>query len=425
MALKTSPLWWLVTGNASDRDAIDRQVAALDKYHGLPNGMFSGDEHLAGTDPAQGIELCAVVETMFSFEESLAVLGDARFADRLERVSYNALPGTLSNDMWSHQYDQQPNQIACDRAHRQWSTNGDESNLFGLEPHFGCCTANLHQGWPKLVSNLWMQSNDGGLFAAAYAPSDVTVAINGRPVTVEERTSYPYDGKLEFTVRLDQAQKFPLTFRIPAWTQNVVAYLNGKEFQSWQSSCDPSGSFRFAEGINNCNSKTLLTRVERQWRSGDRISFTLQMPPRVTHWFNRAAVFERGPLVFALPLEAKWTEIKAHPEKSADWALAPTQKWNYAVELGNCDAKVAERQLTATPFDVKNPAVVMTVHGQQVPEWTVNENSAGPVPKSPVKGSGPLQPLTLIPYGAAKLRITAFPYLSEQAQCGPTMASVR
>jgi uncharacterized protein len=167
MALKTAPIWWLVSGDASDRTALDRQLAMLDTYHGLPNGTFSADEHFAGLDPSQGTELCAVVESMLSYELAFAILGDSRVADRLERVSYNALPATLSNDMWSHQYDQQPNQIACTRAHRQWSTNGPDSNLFGLEPNFGCCTANLHQGWPKLVSNLWMATPDDGLVMVA------------------------------------------------------------------------------------------------------------------------------------------------------------------------------------------------------------------------------------------------------------------
>ena len=399
MALKSSPVWWLITDDASDRAALDRQLALLDKYHGLPNGMFSGDEHLAGIDPSQGIELCAVVESMFSYEQALAILGDPTLADRLERVAYNALPATLSNDMWSHQYDQQPNQIACDRAHRQWSTNGDDSNLFGLEPNFGCCTANLHQGWPKLTSSLWMESADGGLFAAAYAPSEVHTVLGGRTVTVEESTNYPFDGKLEFVVHVNEMQRFPMTFRAPVWAHAVTVILNGKPYRTWNSG---------------------LMRIDREWRDGDRVSFTLPMEPRVSHWFHRAAVFERGPLVFALPLDAKWSELKAYAEKSGDWQLAPTKEWNYAVELGSCDAKAVERPIGATPFDVNNPPVVMQVRGRMLPGWTVSEHSAGPVPSSPVEGTGPLRSLTLIPYGAAKLRITAFPYLREEAHCTNT-----
>ena len=61
--------------------------------------------------------------------------------------------------MWSHQYDQQVNQVQCTiNQEHGWSTNGPESNLFGLEPNYGCCTSNMHQGWPKFVSHLWLRT---------------------------------------------------------------------------------------------------------------------------------------------------------------------------------------------------------------------------------------------------------------------------
>ncbi len=227
MALKAAPIWWLMSRDAADRTALYRQLQMLDKYHGLPNGMFSADEHFAGPDPSQGMELCAVVEAMFSYEEAFAILGDATLADRLERVAYNALPATLSDDMWSHQYDQQPNQIACTRAHRQWSTNGPDSNLFGLEPNFGCCTANLHQGWPKFVSALWMSVPEGGLVTTAYAPSDATTAINGQHVTIEEDTLYPFRGDVTFHVNVAEPTAFSLLLRVPAWSQGAVVTVNG------------------------------------------------------------------------------------------------------------------------------------------------------------------------------------------------------
>ena len=61
-AIKTGPVWSLVSGSDTDRDGATRMIDQLDKYHGLPNGMFSCDEHLAGLNPSQGSELCTVVE---------------------------------------------------------------------------------------------------------------------------------------------------------------------------------------------------------------------------------------------------------------------------------------------------------------------------------------------------------------------------
>jgi hypothetical protein len=139
--------------------------------------------------------------------------------------------------------------------------------------------------------------------------------------------------------------------------------------------------------------------------------------PRVSHWYNDSAVFERGPLVFSLPLDGQWSQLKAYAEKSADWQIQPARAWNYAVKLGECDATAAEQPLSSTPFDVNHPPVTLKVKGKLLPQWSMAENSAAPVPDSPVDSSHPLQSLTLVPYGAAKLRITAFPYLQQKSTC--------
>jgi DUF1680 family protein len=228
MGLKTAALWYLISKDPADRQATAKMLEVLDRYHGLPNGMFSADEHYAGRNPSQGIELCAVVEAMFSLELALSVTGYPALGDRLEKLAYNPLPGTQTADLWSHQYDQQPNQVMCTLARRNWTSNGPESNLFGLEPNFGCCTANLHQGWPKFAANLWMASADGGLAVAAYAPSEVRTAVGGVDVAIEETTDYPFRNRITLAVAPARPVRFPLHLRVPAWTNDPKITMNSK-----------------------------------------------------------------------------------------------------------------------------------------------------------------------------------------------------
>ena len=270
MGLKAPVVWSLVSRDEADRDEVVQALDVLDRYHGQPNGMFSADEHYAGRDPSEGTELCAVVETMFSLEQVVAVRGGVALADRLEQVAYNALPATLSPDMWAHQYDQQANQVLCSLRPRRWVSNGPESNLFGLEPNFGCCTANMHQGWPKLVASLWMASPDAGLAAVVYAPSQVRARVGrGISVTLEEKTDYPFREDVELTVRPDVVVKFPLHLRIPTWAEGATVRVNGAEVPGVIA-----GDF---------------LRLERTWRPGDRVQLHLPMTTTARTWYREAS----------------------------------------------------------------------------------------------------------------------------------------
>jgi len=393
MALKMSPEWSIVSGSEEDRKAIYQQVKMLDTYHGIPNGMFSADEHIAGTDPSQGIELCAVVESMFSYELIAAELGDPVFADRLERVAFNALPGSFRDDMWAHQYDQQPNQIACTRRPRRWSTNGVDANLYGLTPEFGCCTANMHQGWPKLVSSLWMGTDDGGLAAVAYAPNQVEAIVGERVrVQIQEDTEYPFRESIQLTVNPDHAITFPLKLRIPSWAREATVAVNGTP-------------------LNDVRSASYLV-INREWKPADHVQLKFPMQPRISSWENNSIAIERGPLVFSLKIGENWTKLD-QDALAPDWEVRPTTPWNYGLVVDAAhpaaSIKVIEGPIGEYPFSESAPPVELVMKGCLVPEWLAVDGSAGPLPKSPVESHLPEETLTLVPYGAAKLRITAFP----------------
>ena len=83
------------------------------------------------------------------------------------------------------------------------------------------------------------------------------------------------------------AVEFPLYFRIPGWCREATVTVNGEE------------ATVHGHGETVC--------IRRAWRKVDAV--TLHFPMEVTTgaWYDRATVVERGPLVYALKMEEKWT----------------------------------------------------------------------------------------------------------------------
>lgn len=398
MAIKYPGIYYPLSRDIRHKDAVYVGMKSLDKYHGQACGRFAGDEHLSGRRPTQGTELCAVVEYMFSLEKLVEVFGDPALADRIELLGYNANPGGCTADYWAHQYDQQSNQVLVSVAKREWRTNDDTSNIYGLEPNYGCCTANMHQGWPKLVTHLWMATQDNGLAAIVYGPSRVKAKVGetGEEVTIVQETDYPFDGQIRFLLEIAKPTDFPLQFRIPAWAEDAELKVGDDMV--------PAAAGKFAE-------------VRRTFKNGDEIVLALPMRVRAETRYNKAVSIMRGPLCFSLRIGEKWTKLKAHSDTfpSFDWQIEPTTPWNYGLVIDPANPAASITTFTdrpgPVPYDTARPPVTLRVKGKAIPGWTLVNNSAGPTPLSPVTSEEPETTLELIPYGSTRLRITEFPVI--------------
>lgn len=395
MAVKQPGVWFRQSHDQGDRDSVFQVIEILDTYHGQVTGVFTGDEHYAGKNPSQGTELCAVVEYMFSLENLVSILGEASLADRLEKIAFNALPATFKPDMWAHQYDQQANQVICKISEdRIYTNNGPASNIFGLEPNYGCCTSNMHQGWPKFASHLWMKTADEGLAAIAYAPCAVNTQVAGRPIQVELKTDYPFGDALEFTVKADQPVEFPLHLRIPAWAESAEVRIGDDDLVTAKA-----GEFH---------------RIQREWSGSTSITLRLPMQVKLQRRYHSAVSIERGPLVYALKMEEDWKLLRGELPH-ADWEIYPKSAWNYALQIDEShpeeSIEFSSRPVGDCPFSPDDAPVMAKVKGRRVPEWKIEHNAAGPLPESPVSSSESLEDLVLIPYGCTNLRVTEFPTL--------------
>ncbi|MBZ4191035.1 beta-L-arabinofuranosidase domain-containing protein [Niabella beijingensis] len=401
MAIKEPALNYERTGNRKYIDILNTGWKDIMLLHGLPNGIFSADEDLHGNLPTQGTELCAIVETMFSMEEALSITGELQFADALERMTFNAFPPQTTADFNRKQYFQIANQVEVDRGVYDFSLPFDRqmNNVFGARSGYSCCLANMHQGWPKFVRNLWHRSGSNGIAALVYGPSELTTTIGSIPVTIAERTTYPFNDEILFEIKTGTAVVFPFLLRIPSWCQKPELWVNNE--------------------IQTPVTQQGLVTLHRTWKEGDVVRLRLPMTVQVSNWGRNSRAIERGPLVYALKLNEKAATGTEASEGMYE-TLTTTDPWNYGLLKKIVDdpsgLKVTVEPLKHNFRWVQDQApVTITATGKRIPAWHAEKGRVADQPVSDREGiykgtvAAGAYPLTLIPYGFTRLRIVAFP----------------
>jgi hypothetical protein len=377
-----------------------------DTYHGTPTGVFNCDEHLAGVFPSHGTEICTIVEIMYSYSVAFGHLGDATFAERSEQVAFNTLPASFTKNEWDHPYLHQHNEIFAGKTDPHiWVTDGDDSTIYGLEPNYGCCTANFPQGWAKFLSRaLYEFPGLNGFAVSSLGPMSATLS-SGHLVNIS--TSYPFGDDLTISVTNQPILAgFSISLRIPSWvtsssyiTVNGGAQINVLPFAgTMYSIAIPAGS---SASVYFNTAPEIITKT----------------------WFNNSVSVHRGAFVYSLTFPETVTVLNTYAFNSTDVQVATPGPWNYALVVPDitqpASAFTFHRRSapSSVPFSETNYPNVITANARLISNWgsTAFPNTADVPPKSPVDCSvvtcGPITQVTLVPHGSTLLRISEIPYV--------------
>ena len=393
--------------------ATERNYQTVRKLYGqVPGGMFGGDENCREgfSGPRQAIETCGIVEMMLSDEMLLKMTGDPIWADRCEDVALNTFPPSMTADLRALHYLTAPNMVLCDgKSKAPGLQNRGPMLLFDPHGH-RCCQHNVSHGWPYYAEHLWLATAGNGLAAVLYADSIVRAKVgDGRDVTVEEWTDYPFDEKVEFMIELDGNDReksgpvrFPLYLRVPGWCDSLTLTVKG---EAAPLDVKPAS----------------YIKIDRDWMHGDMVRIDFDADVRMTRWIENggSVSIHRGALTYSL----KIGEELARAGGTDDWPayeIYPKTPWNYGLILDEDDLSSSFTVVRKScpdctqPFETESSPVELRVEAKRIPGWKIDRlGLVGKMQPGPIRSEEPVETVTLIPMGCARLRISAFPAIAE------------
>ncbi len=411
--------YFLLSGKRKHLEASYENFNIMRKYFGqVPGGMFGADENARPgyDDPRQGIETCGIVEQLNSNQHMLRITGDPFWADHAEELAFNTYPAATMPDFRSLRYITSPNMVLCD--HENHHPGIDNNGPFLMMNPFSsrCCQHNHAQGWPYYAENLWMATPDDGLLAALYSASSVTAKVaNGKKLTIKQTTNYPFEENIRLQIKSSGPVGFPLYLRIPAWCNKASIKING-------------------EVIDEVIIAGKYVRIERVWSNGDNIVLEFPMELEVKVWeknHNSASVYY-GPIGFSLKIKEEYKRMDSEEtaigdsqwQKGVDktkwpsWEIHPASAWNYGLVYDANNLKKSFEVVKGSwpadsfPFTTEAAPIRIKAKGKKIPKWKLDEHKlCGELMNSPVISNEATEEIELIPMGAARLRISAFPVI--------------
>ena len=401
---RAGTVFWMESKNPEHLNSAERNYqTAIGTYGQFAGGTFVADENARPgfVDPRGGFETCGIVEFMHSFEMLTKITGNPIWADRCEELAFNSLPAAMTPDEKGLHYLTCANQVQLDRNNKSPGVQNG-GTMFSYSPFevYRCCQHNVSHGWPYYAEELWLATPDNGLCASLYSASEVSAKVgDGTMVQIAEETDYPFSDIVKFKVAISTKTSFPLYLRLPRWCEQPTLMINGKP--------------------EKVKARALsFIVVDRDWQDGDTVSLRVPMRLAVRTWTkNKDSVsVDYGPLSFALAIKEQWSKHGSRDASWPEWEVFPESPWNYGLVLDTKNPAKSFRMarkpgpLADQPFTPDATPISLQAKARKIPAWQLDRfNMVGQLQQSPAKSSEPLEPVTLIPMGAARLRISSFP----------------
>jgi hypothetical protein len=405
MGLKMPAIQYQVKKDPYFLNSLRTGFNDLMTLHGLPHGMFSGDEDIHGNDPVQGTELCATVEAMYSLEQIISITGETHYMDALERMTFNALPAQTTEDFYHRQYFGMANQVEVKKGVYNFSLpfSRKMNNVYGPFAGYTCCTANMHQAWPKYISHLWYATTDGGVAALVYGPNKLETTLpNGVELTIDEQTQYPFEDQIKFIVQPAKSSEFPIEFRIPIWCKEAIIHVNGKEIKR-----EKGGQ---------------IVRIKRTWNKNDQVDLFFPNEITTKNWAKNSRSIEKGALIYALKIQEE-VKKEIHPQEGEYLEIMPKSDWNFGLLKSTITNPIPNTSFHTVPFpkdfkwnSMSSPFEITTL-GKKIPDWKTQDGVAHqPITTRTGVYEGSVnkesETIHLIPFGFTRLRVVAFPVVN-------------
>ncbi|MFH0990615.1 MAG: beta-L-arabinofuranosidase domain-containing protein [bacterium] len=381
----------------------------MDLFGQFPGGGFAADENARPgfDDPRQGFETCGIVEFMHSFQMLTKITGTPIWSDRCEDITFNSLPAAMTPDQKGLRYLTCANEIQLDKESKSPGVqNGGTMMSYSPFQVYRCCQHNVSHGWPYFAEELWLATSDRGLCASIYSASEVRAKVgDGTIITLAEETEYPFSNTVTLNLTTPKSVNFPLYLRIPRWSKNTVVRINGIAVES---TIDPLS----------------YLKIHRQWQNGDVVTLTFDMHVTVQTWEKNenSVSVNYGPLSFALKIDERWQKYGSN-EQWPEWEVFPASPWNYGLLFDDTNPAASFKLVRKTgalahqPFTLETVPIQLNAKGRKLANWQQDYlGLAGLLQQSPARTTAPEETITLIPMGAARLRIASFPTVTKSGE---------